>query len=67
MTIGGKLKELRIAKNYTQEEASFLYGCSRQYLNKVENDKVNIGFNAIRKFARLYGIKAETLSKLKGE
>lgn len=64
MTVGEKLKELRVSKNLTQVEASFLYGCSRQYLNGVEKGHIKLGTNAIRKFANLYNVNPTVLSKL---
>lgn len=36
------LKELRIAKNLTQEELSALTGVSQQHISKVENGRVRM-------------------------
>jgi len=62
MTIGERLRDVRIAKNLTQQEASQSYGCSRQYLNGVENDHIKVSVRAIRKFAQLYGVDEKELS-----
>lgn len=39
MTLGDKLKQLRLAKDWTQPEASGMIGIEQSYLSKLENDK----------------------------
>lgn len=61
-TVGAKLKELRTLRNLTQDEVAKGYGCSRQYINGVENGKFKLGVRGIRKFARFYGVSVDTIT-----
>ena len=56
-TIGARLKELRLQKDYTQEYVGNIIGVSKQTLYKYENGIVtNIPSDKIEALAKVYGV-----------
>ncbi len=56
-TIGARLKELRLQKEYTQEYVGNIIGVSKQTLYKYENGIVtNIPSDKIEALAKVYGV-----------
>jgi len=59
-SIGMRLKELRLQKDYTQEYVGGLIGVSKQTLYKYENGVVtNIPSDKIEALAKVYGVTPE--------
>lgn len=59
-TIGTRLKELRLQKDYTQEYVGNIIGVSKQTLYKYENGIVtNIPSDKIEALAKVYGVTPE--------
>ena len=59
-TIGIRLKELRLQKEYTQEYVGNIIGVSKQTLYKYENGIVtNIPSDKIEALAKVYGVTPE--------
>lgn len=60
-TMGGRLQRLRKAKNEKQEDAAAGAGISRTHLSKLENDQYGVGFDAVVRLARHYGVTIDYL------
>ena len=58
-----KLKEIRLAAGYSQEEMSHLSGFSRSYYADIETGKRNISLLNISKIISVLNIDANTLIK----
>lgn len=57
-----RIKEYRLKKGLTQNELSEKVGCSRQYINELENSEVrNISSHLLIKLSEVLEVKAEQL------
>ena len=61
MTIGDKLKELRLSNNLTQEKLSNLLEISRVNYTRYENDKVRPDYETLIKLADFYDISLDEI------
>ena len=53
--IGSKIKQLREANEYTQEEISRLLGIDRSKLSQVENGKLRVSNEELYRISRFFG------------
>ena len=60
-TVGERLKELRLQKNITQQEAANALKISRSALGRFENDLQELTGDSVVQFADYYGISCDTL------
>ena len=58
--IGVRIKELRTAKNLTQEAVAFLAEVDRTFMNHVENGKRNISIATLEKITKGLGVTIAT-------
>ncbi|MFY0676889.1 MAG: XRE family transcriptional regulator [Neptuniibacter sp.] len=56
MQLGKRVKEIRLSKNLTLEEASKLTGLARSTLSKIENEQISPTFSAVNKLVKGLGI-----------
>jgi len=64
MKIENHIKDLRIKKDWTQEELARQVGVSRQSINSIERNKYIPSLPLALKFARIFEINVETLFRL---
>ena len=57
--IGKKLKNLRLAKNLSQEQVSLTIKISRDHLSNIENGKYPINIKTLHKLWDFYEIELE--------
>ncbi|QTA37941.1 cupin domain-containing protein [Thermosipho ferrireducens] len=55
MKLGIKLKNLRIAKGYTQEELADRCDLSRSFISQLENDQVSPSIDTLERILRVLG------------
>lgn len=58
---GGRIRQLRLAKNLTQEELAHRAGLHPTYVGGVERGERNVGFDNILKLARALQERPEIL------
>ena len=57
-SFGEKLRQLRLEKLHSQEEAASLAGISRQRLNDIENGRAkNLGLRTLQRLLAVYGMQ----------
>ena len=56
LQLGKRVKEIRLGKNLTLEEASHLTGLARSTLSKIENEQISPTFAAVTKLVNGLGI-----------
>lgn len=56
-----KIKEARKKRGWTQEYLATIVGCSREHLNKIENNNHNLSLNLAKGLAYALGLKVEEL------
>lgn len=61
---GGRLRELREARNLTQEELAEAAGFSRSYYTEIETGKRNISLLNLQRLAKCLNIKISELIDL---
>ena len=54
--LGGRIKALRTAKNYTQEQVAEQLGISRQKYARIENGSNSITLDILAKVAKMLGV-----------
>ena len=57
--IGKKIKTLRLAKNFSQEQVSLEVNISRDHLSNLENGKFPINIKTLYKLARFFEVDLE--------
>ncbi|WP_298137958.1 helix-turn-helix transcriptional regulator [Flavobacterium sp.] len=62
---GGRIKQLRLQKNISQEKLSFLTGFHRTYIGMIERGERNISLSNIAVFAKVFEIDISQLLDLK--
>ena len=60
--LGGKIKQLRIARNLTQTELADKLGVGRQYISKWESNERNINANQLMELAKVLGVTLDYFS-----
>jgi len=61
---GNRIKQLRTAKNLSQEELSFATGFHRTYIGMIERGERNISLINMAVFAKVFGISISELLDL---
>lgn len=57
-----KIKEYRLSKNITQTELAEKVGCSRQYLNELENTDIrNVSSHLLLRIAKALDVSVEKI------
>ena len=57
-----KIKEYRLSKNITQTELAEKVGCSRQYLNELENKDIrNVSSHLLLRIAKALDVSVENI------
>ena len=59
--LGQVIRELRLARNLSQEKLAELGNFERSYISKVENGERAIQFKTVVRFAQAFGIRASEL------
>jgi len=59
--VKNRIRELRAAKEWSQEELARRLGVSRQTVNAIENDKYDPMLPLAFKIARLFGTRIEAV------
>lgn len=60
--LGMRIRALREAKNYTQEEVARMLGLSRQKLARIETGKNDITFIFLQKFSEIVGCSVHEIT-----
>ena len=53
---GDNLRKIRVAQSISQQQLAFESGLSREYINRIENGKVNISLKNIVAIANILNI-----------
>lgn len=62
-----RVKELRTARGWTQEELAQAVGVSRQSINSIERERYVPSLQLALTFARVFGCSTEKIFKLESE
>jgi putative transcriptional regulator len=62
-----RVKELRVARGWTQEELAQAVGVSRQSINSIERERYVPSLQLALTFARVFGCSTEKIFKLESE
>jgi putative transcriptional regulator len=62
-----RVKELRIARGWTQEQLADAVGVSRQSINSIERDRYVPSLPLALTFARVFGCSIDEIFTLDGE
>jgi putative transcriptional regulator len=65
--ISNRVKELRIARGWTQEQLADAVGVSRQSINSIERDRYVPSLPLALTFARVFGCPTDQIFTLNGE
>ena len=63
-TVRNRVKELREAKDWTQQELADQVGVSRQSINSIERNRYVTSLELALMFARVFGISTDEIFKL---
>ena len=58
---GDTLRKQRVAQSLSQKQLAFETGLTREFINRVENGKVNISLTNILEIAKVLNIPAKEL------
>lgn len=56
-----KIKEMRLARNWTLDDVAAISGMSRSYVSEIENGRKNINGKRMEAFARAFGCSPSEL------
>ncbi|XCP84956.1 helix-turn-helix transcriptional regulator [Roseburia hominis] len=65
--LGGRIKALRNAKRFTQEQVADLIGISRQKYARIENGTNNINLDVLSKIAGVLGVSVGDITRVLDE
>ena len=65
--LGGRIKALRTAKNYTQEQVAEQLGISRQKYARIENGSNSITFDILTKVAEILDVTVGDITRILDE
>jgi putative transcriptional regulator len=65
--IQNRVKELRMARQWTQEQLAVAVGVSRQSINSIERDRYVPSLELALTFARVFACPTEEIFTLNGE
>lgn len=57
--IGARLREIRLSKQWTQQQVADAIGMAMPTISKIEAGKWNFGIDTIEAYARLFGKRVE--------
>lgn len=63
-TVQNRVKELRIARGWTQQELADAAGVSRQSINSIERQRYEPSLALALRFARIFGLPTDSIFKL---
>jgi putative transcriptional regulator len=66
-TILNRVKELRIARGWTQEQLAEAVGVSRQSINSIERERYVPSLPLALTFARVFGCATDEIFALRGD
>ena len=66
-TITNRVKELRTALGWTQEQLAQAVGVSRQSINSIERDRYVPSLPLALQFARVFGCSTDEIFRLESE
>lgn len=66
-SISNRVKELRTARGWTQEQLAAAVGVSRQSINSIERERYVPSLPLALTFARVFGCSTEEIFTLNGE
>ncbi|MGA7382737.1 MAG: helix-turn-helix transcriptional regulator [Terriglobales bacterium] len=66
-SILNRVKELRVAREWTQERLAEAVGVSRQSINSIERERYVPSLELALTFARVFGCSTDEIFTLKGE
>lgn len=61
LKFGDKLRKYRLSQSISQEQLAFEAGLTREYINKIENGKVNISLKNIIAISKVLDIPPKDL------
>jgi putative transcriptional regulator len=64
MTIANRVKELRSARGWTQQQLAEAVGVSRQSINSIERDRYVPSLELALTFSRVFAISTDDIFKL---
>ena len=67
LRISNRVKELRTARGWTQEELAKATGVSRQSINSIERDRYVPSLPLALHFARVFGCSTDEIFRLESE
>ncbi len=62
--LGNRMKELRIAKNFTQEQIADQIGVSRQKYARIENGANSVTLDILSKVAKVLGVTVGDITRV---
>lgn len=65
--LGGRIKELRSAKNFTQEQVADHVGISRQKYARIENGVNSVTLDILSKIAEVLGVTVGDITRVLDE
>ena len=65
--VTNRVKELRAARGWTQEQLADAVGVSRQSINSIERDRYVPSLELALTFARIFGCATDEIFTLNGE
>lgn len=65
--LGNRIKSLRIANEYTQEQIAELIGVSRQRYARIENGDNNITLDILSKIAAVFNVSVGDITRVLDE
>ena len=57
-----RIKKYRKYLGYTQEELAEIVDCSREHIARIENGKINIGFELFIRLAQVFKVSLDELA-----
>lgn len=62
--LGARIKSLREAKNFTQEQMAEKMNCSRQRYARIEKGLIDISYASISAIAQILGVELEEITSV---
>lgn len=64
---GERVRQLRVERDWSQEELAYRSGLHRTYISSMERGKRNVSLQCIERIAKAFGIPIYTLMELSCE